>query len=173
MRKHRSHKFTTQVTQIFLVSCVLCLVSYLSYAEPVSSTELIEKAKEYNNKVVEFQGEVIGDIMPRGDFAWVNINDGKRAIGVFGMKDRILSVVGNKGDYKHKGDTVLVRGVFHRACPEHGGDLDIHLQDIIKIRSGFCVPHQLGVSKMIYAFWLSIAALGLAILAALKAKKGS
>ena len=33
--------------------------------------------------MIVYAGEVIGDVMVRGDFVWVNINDGENAIGVW------------------------------------------------------------------------------------------
>ena len=141
------------------------------YAKPISSTELIEKAKEYNNQVVEFEGEVVGDVMARGDFAWVNVNDGQNAIGIWGQKDQIQEIVNRKGFYKCKGDIIRVKGEFHRACAQHGGDLDIHMTKGLRIKDGFSIPHQPSSTKMKWAFSLSLVALGLAALAALKSRK--
>ena len=57
------------------------------YSQPLSSTELINNAKSYDGKTVVYEGEVIGDIMVRGAFAWINVNDGKNAIGIWLEKD--------------------------------------------------------------------------------------
>lgn len=142
-----------------------------SFAQPVSSTELIEKAKEYDNKEVEYQGEAVGDVMARGEFAWVNLNDGVTAIGIWGKKDLITEVVNCKGNYNCKGDILQVKGVFHRACPQHGGDLDIHMYEIAKLKEGFLISHPVNFSKVAKAFSLAIVALALSVLCALKAKK--
>jgi hypothetical protein len=40
------------------------------------------------------------------------------------------------GDYRHQGDIVRISGVFHAACPEHGGDMDIHATDLSVVRAG-------------------------------------
>jgi hypothetical protein len=40
------------------------------------------------------------------------------------------------GGYGKKGDNVRVEGVFHRACPEHGGDLDIHAGSVTVLSTG-------------------------------------
>ncbi|MFH1576537.1 MAG: hypothetical protein ABID35_03250, partial [Candidatus Margulisiibacteriota bacterium] len=42
-----------------------------SFASTVSGNELVENAKQYNGKLIEYEGEVIGDIMKRGDHAWL------------------------------------------------------------------------------------------------------
>ncbi|MDI6605929.1 MAG: hypothetical protein QME65_02145, partial [Candidatus Omnitrophota bacterium] len=49
------------------------LIGSLAFAQPVSSTELIENAQAYDGKRVAYAGEVIGDIMRRGNFAWLNV----------------------------------------------------------------------------------------------------
>lgn len=142
------------------------------YAEPISSTELIEHAKEYNNKEVEYQGEAVGDVMVRGDYAWVNINDGRSAIGVWGPKDMINNAVNYKGNYNCKGDIVSIKGAFHRACPEHGGDLDIHIYQMTKIEEGSLIQHPVHFSKIAVAFSLAVLTLVLLILSAIRARRG-
>jgi hypothetical protein len=106
-----------------------------AFAAPLTSDELISNAKGYDGKPISFAGEVVGDIMFRGAHAWVNINDGKNAIGIW-MKGELAKKIQFTGSYKFIGDWVEVTGVFHRACPEHGGDLDIHGQSVDKINTG-------------------------------------
>lgn len=104
---------------VMLFFCAIC------YAPPLSSTELINNAKEYDGKSVVYTGEVIGDVMVRGDFVWVNLNDGENAIGIWLDKETAKEIQFT-GSYRAKGDRLEVTGVFHRACIQHGGDLDIH-----------------------------------------------
>jgi len=106
-----------------------------AFAQPVSSSELINNAQEYNARQVTYTGEAIGDIMKRGSHAWVNISDGKNAIGIW-IDYALLQDIGYTGSYRCVGDRVEVTGIFNRACPEHGGDLDIHARQIKKIASG-------------------------------------
>ena len=63
------------------------------------------------------------------------------------MGNDFLSLISFAGGYKYRGDWLQVRGVFNRACRQHGGDMDIHAQDIIKIRSGRAVKHRLVPEK--------------------------
>ncbi|MGD9014947.1 MAG: DNA-binding protein, partial [Candidatus Omnitrophota bacterium] len=60
----------------FVLLFVLGILNFNCYAEPVSSTELIENAKSYDGQQVVYEGEVIGEVMHRRDGVWVNINDG-------------------------------------------------------------------------------------------------
>jgi hypothetical protein len=129
--------------------CTLLLILLLlsiSFAQPVPSTDLINNAKEYDAKIVVYAGEVIGDIMQRGDFAWINVNDGQNALGIWANNSLVKDIV-YTGSYKSTGDTVEVTGVFHRACPEHGGDLDIHAQAIRKTTPGRSVQRKLNPGK--------------------------
>jgi len=141
------------------------------HAQPVTGTDLIENAREYDSTIVEFQGEVIGDVMLRGDFAWINVTDGTECIGVWTTRDIAENVIQYTGDYKHKGDIINIKGVFFRACPEHGGDLDIHSDEIIKIAKGSATPHPVSRAKVINALVLSGTALLFSVLCILKAKR--
>jgi hypothetical protein len=105
----------------------------LTLMAPLASSEsgqaLIENANSFDNKTVTFRGEAIG-VMIRGDYAWVNILDGDYAIGVWcrAVDAKKVSFI---GDYSHVGDNVQVAGTFHMACDEHGGDLDIHADNLV------------------------------------------
>lgn len=135
--------------------CCVILISAvrLAYAQPVSSSELIKNAGQHDNKSVVYAGEVIGDVMARGGFAWINLNDGNSAIGVW--VDKTLSCdIQYTGGYKVKGDWVEVAGIFHRACVEHGGDLDIHAQSLRKVIPGRVLKERLNLEKRNFALIL-------------------
>ena len=138
---------------LFLLSTLYSLLSTLCYAQPISSTELINNAKQYDGKTIVYEGEVIGDIMLRADYAWINVNDGQSAIGVWLDKSLTKEIL-YTGSYKSKGDWLEITGIFHRACLEHGGDLDIHAQAIRKIRPGRQILERLNLSKRNLVFVL-------------------
>lgn len=136
---------------LFLLSaCAYGASSHQSaacYAQTaLSSTELIEKAKELDGKEVVYEGEVIGEVMTRGNYSWVNLNDGQNAVGVW-TGNNFLSLIRFSGGYKSRGDWLQVKGVFNRACRLHGADLDIHAQEALKIRNGRLVKHSLVPEK--------------------------
>jgi hypothetical protein len=116
------------------------------YAQPVSSIELINNAKLYDGKTVTYEGEVIGEVMVRGEYAWINVNDGQNAVGIWVNKNLTQDIL-YAGNYKFKGDGLEITGIFHRACPEHGGDLDIHAQGLRKIRPGRQTLEKLNLGK--------------------------
>ena len=102
----------------------------------VSIYDLIENAKEYDGKEVVLEGEVIGDILDRGEYVWVNISDGNNsAIGIY-MSKELSSVIQTTGNYKTSGDRIRVVGTFQRACKDHGGDLDIHASSVELVSQG-------------------------------------
>ena len=131
---------------IIFVSTFCSLFSTFALAEPVSSTDLINNAKQYDGKTVAYEGEVIGEIMARGEYAWVNVNDGQNAVGIW-MPNQLTKGILYAGSYKSRGDRIEIAGVFHRACLEHGGDLDIHAQGIRQISAGKSTLEKLNVSK--------------------------
>lgn len=117
-----------------------------------SSGGLVEEPKRWDGKVIEFRGEVVGDRMARGDGAWLHVNDDAymyenveegAALGGYnsGMpiwfdNGSLTDEVGVFGDYKHEGDIVFVRGEFHAACAQHGGDMDIHATELQVVEQG-------------------------------------
>ena len=149
MNKHRLHRLKTQITQIVLLFTLYSLLpTYYAEAAPiVSAQELLENAEKYDGKIISFKGEVIGEIMVRGESAWVNVRDEAGAIGVFCPKE-LLGEIEYQGDYRHKGDLISVRGIFHRACPQHGGDTDIHAEKITIIKKGEVISHPLDPQKV-------------------------
>jgi hypothetical protein len=117
------------------------------FSQSLNSSELISNAKEYDNKLIVYSGEVIGDVMPRGEFAWVNINDGENALGAW-MSAVLAKEIKFMGNYKSRGDRLEIVGVFHRACFEHGGDLDIHVRSLLKVANGRMVKENLNFDKV-------------------------
>jgi hypothetical protein len=113
----------------------------------MSSKDLIAHARGYDGQAVIFEGELIRGVLPRGDHAWCNLNDGANAIGVWVPRPATAGVR-YAGRYQVRGDWIRVQGVFHRACPEHQGALDIHADALLVVRPGGPVPDVLQRSKV-------------------------
>ena len=140
---------------LWLMVYGIFLLSAVCYAQTaISSTELIERAKELNGQEVVYEGELIGEVMTRGNYSWLNLNDGQNAIGVW-TGNNFLNLISFAGGYNHRGDWLQVKGVFNRACKTHGADLDIHAQSISLIRRGRIIRHQVVTSKPRQAIILS------------------
>jgi hypothetical protein len=84
--------------------------------------------------------------MVRGEYAWVNMNDGANAIGIW-MPLGLASQIQSKGSYKSRGEWLEVVGVFNRSCSQHGGDLDIHAQSLRKVIAGGKFVERFNVGK--------------------------
>jgi membrane protein implicated in regulation of membrane protease activity len=119
-----------------------------------TSGQLVEKPKDYNGKTVTFTGEAIGEVMVRGDYAWIHLNDdaymelnveegatlGGYNSGMAVWVPSPLTVpIDTYGDYKHEGSIVQISGTFNAACKEHGGDMDIHATKLSVVRVGHVV----------------------------------
>jgi len=137
----------------------------LNPGERVPIADLILNMKKYDGKVVTIQGQVIGDGMVRGSFAWVTIDDDpfsnksvEEGGALVGMSNISMSVwvpsadiepIRFYGGYKHQGDIVRVTGIFHRADPEHGGDTDIQATRFEIVRQGHSIRHSIQYPKLI------------------------
>lgn len=162
------------VTSLLVVAAVILLFCSTSSADDtVPIEELIDNMKKFDGETVIIEGEVVGDCMVRGDYAWITVNDdaysrksieegGKRVgisnigIGVWIPKGETRSIE-FLGSYKTKGDIVRVVGTFHMADSEHGGDTDIHATHLEVVKSGyrFHPPFQ---------YWKLLIVLGLGVL---------
>jgi hypothetical protein len=116
------------------------------FAQSVSSTDLIERAKDFDGKEIVFVGEAIGEIMPRNEFAWINVSDGNNTIGFWAKLDHLAGVK-QLGKYSAKGDQLEIKGIFNQTCLIHGGDLDVHASEIKIIKSGSQFKHKLDDRK--------------------------
>ena len=121
------------------------------------SAELIERARELDGREVEFAGEAIGDSMRRGDHVWLNLLDTSGAIGIWASRAD-LPAIRFFGSAAAQGDTVRVRGIFHRSCPEHGGDLDIHAAALEVVARGELRQVALHAGRMALAAGLLLSA---------------
>ena len=154
MMKVHSSWFIVHSILFFLVLCAMLCTPCPGFSQSISSAELINNAKQYDGKLVIYEGEVIGDVMLRGEYAWINVNDEKNAIGIWIKKELIKDIV-YTGSYKVGGDLVEITGKFNRSCVEHGGDLDIHAQSITKISSGNKTPHSVNKEEINLILFLS------------------
>lgn len=135
---------------VFRISSVivcLLLAASAAFAQPasaepraVSSTEMIEQAAALDGQEVSYTGEAVGELMVRGDYSWINASDGANAIGLWIGTDMARQVK-TLGSYRYTGDRITVIGTYHRACPEHGGDIDIHVSELTVVAPGTATKH--------------------------------
>lgn len=118
---------------------ILSFFSLLTLFSPIALAEdsltLINNAYSLDGKEVAFEGEAIGDKMIRGNFAWINVEDKFNAFGIW-LPANMANTVQFMGNYKTTGDYLRIKGTFHRACKQHGGDMDIHASSIEILKAG-------------------------------------
>lgn len=143
------------------------------------SAFLVEEAGRFDGTVVEFEGEAIGEAMVRGEMAWIHLNDDAyrlrnieegQPLGGYNTGQAVwlpadlADRIGVFGDYHAQGDVVRVVGRFNAACPEHGGDMDIHAEELVVLRAGHPVVDPVRNWKLALAAASALAA-GLTYLA--------
>jgi len=136
-------------------------LSGLAETKIFTSKELIDGATALDGNIVTYKGEVVAAVMKRGEHSWVNLNDGYNAIGIWCAAGS-LNDVKTPGNYKNKGDTLEVTGIFHRACPAHGGELDIHADNVRVKARGFPIAEHVSmwrISAAIVFFILTLLAI--------------
>jgi len=132
-----------------MVSTILSFILTLQ-TSTVSINDLISQSHAYDNKTVTIQAEVILEVLERDEFAWINVNDGTNAIGIY-LPIEMVKDLDVFGDYNHKGDIVLVEGLFTRNCDDHGGEIDIHATKLTIVEEGYKVTHEVSSLKFIVA----------------------
>lgn len=153
MRKRVLMSILTAVLLMTAAEYAICGIH--ADEETVSCSELIDHSKKYDGKKIVFEGEAIGDILYRGSYAWINVSDGNNsAIGIWMTKEQAQSIK-TTGAYEITGDTVEIAGIFHAACSEHGGDMDIHATAVTVMKQGYMMKEKTPV----WLKMLSVAAL--------------
>jgi hypothetical protein len=139
-------------------------------ASAIPINDLVEESLEYDGQTVSVQGEAIGEVLERGEYAWVNINDGGNAIGIW-MSLEDARKIEFFGDYRNSGDILLVTGVFSRNCVGHGGEVDIHCDKLEIISAGHHVVETVAPAKILIALVLFTFA-ALAVIIAFVLRRG-
>lgn len=155
-----SKRFTLPSSLVYLTMPWLIFTLFWSgsaqgYTRPLSSETIINESDRLNGRRICFRGEVVGDLMMRGKCCWINLNDGPVAIGIYCQTSLIPPIL-YIGDYKHTGDILEVSGIFHKACSDHTGELDIHAERIRIIERGDSRYHPVNKLKIYTATLLAL-----------------
>ncbi len=155
---------------IIAASLSACFMVSAGAVQVTDINSLIENGQALNNSTVTVEGEAIGEVLERGEYAWVNISDGTNAIGIW-MKAEAASKISRFGDYKNIGDTIRITGVFSNNCTEHGGDIDIHCSSMSVVKEGYAVNYAVSQTKTVAAVVLLCLASGMVLIYIKSAKK--
>jgi len=157
-KRQKTKKFFITYYLLPITLILFLMGSGVAQAKAVSSTELVEHPKKYDGKTVTFQGEAVGDIMIRGDYAWISVNDdsyrpakvvkeqklsGYNSGHSIWLKKEEAQKITHLGSYRHAGDIVKITGIFNKACTQHGGDMDIHGTSLEVVKRGYALNRPL------------------------------
>lgn len=143
--------------RLMVIVAVLLFLGAAPARAEVPINALVEQAKAFDGKTITIEGEVIGDVMVRGEYGWINISDGTNDLGVRAPASALQKVT-HVGRYFQTGDRVRVTGQFRRADPEFGGDLLIRADSVEITAAGSPVAHPVPAGRPV----LTAVALGLA-----------
>lgn len=157
-----------KILAILVIACSILFYIFLapaSGADEVTTQELIDNMDLYNGQEVIISGEAIGDLLRKGDYGWITVNDdaysvqslqeGGDFVGYANYGMSVWAPLGELedikvlGGYKNKGDQVKVSGIFNRACSEHGGDTDIHAKSIQILQEGHPISHPFQYDRLL------------------------
>jgi hypothetical protein len=107
----------------------------------LSPAEVVWIGPEGDGEEIVVEGEAIGDVLRTvGGGKWVNILGDDVGLGIW-MQDAMVEQITHLGKYQHTGDILRIEGTLNRACPQHGGEYDVHASDVTVIQKGVPVSH--------------------------------
>jgi hypothetical protein len=158
---------------LFLFMAALAAYAQVANLPSPGSSALVEDSNDWNGRKVRFTGEAIGESMRRGTMSWIHLNDDpygleetaklsgfNSGIGVW-IEAGLASRIAVFGGYGNHGDVVEITGIFNAACPEHGGDMDIHADSLRIVRAGNDTAHPIALSRMLAAAVMGALTIGL------------
>lgn len=121
---------------------------------------LVSINRALNDNQVSFEGEAVGDIVNGGESSkWVNVMGASNAVISVFMTDDQASLVDDLGGYHSSGTHLKITGVYHIACPEHQGELDVHASNVEVTKVGELTEHRISPVRFEAAVVICVAAL--------------
>ena len=119
-----------------------------SFIYDTSIQALSDESPLYNGRIVQVQGEVIGDCVDATDapgYCWVQLSSNEdtdtSSISVY-LSDEQANQIDSYGRYGVTGTQLQVRGEYHQACPEHEGLSDLHATNSAVLEKGYRTPDE-------------------------------
>ncbi|MCL2529683.1 MAG: TrkH family potassium uptake protein [Coriobacteriia bacterium] len=99
----------------------------------VTVTELTGATEGYEDSLVVFEGEVVGDrINADKDHVWITLSDGNNAITVL-LPREFEELIQHYGSYAYEGTHLRIVGEFSLACSQHQGANDVHAASVVAV----------------------------------------
>ena len=139
-----------------------------SFIYDTTLESLFEEASLYDNRIVQIEGEVIGDCIVVSDdptHCWVTLTsvetENKSTISVL-MSRELAAQIDSYGRYGVTGTILQVRGEYHQACKDHDGLADIHATEATVITRGVVHKDEFNINDFLPG--LLAIAIGLALM---------
>jgi hypothetical protein len=157
------------VKALRIFPCLILPLLLLPGAAATSLENLNQSPGEWDGKMVTVVGEVVGKL-DKGEHLWLNLWENGWSLGVWCTRKQAegIRVV---GDYLHVGDRVEVTGIFHARCGEHGGEPDLHAENLLVISEGYGVPRPVNLLLLALSFAVLAAGLSAALLLRLRGRE--
>lgn len=131
---------------LILVITVAVFVTPLVRGQTVSVPDLLNSPDLFNKRIVEVEGEAIGEPLLEGqEGVWVNILSEGINLGIFVANPDLVKRINHWGSFRTQGDTIRVQGTFYKECSVHQG-VDLHAHSIEVIQKGHlrkqAIPHE-------------------------------
>jgi hypothetical protein len=141
----------------------------------VSSTQIYACPAAYDGLRVTYAGEPVGELLPRRDGVWAQVNDddyalevgpisGHRELRGFNsglsvwLPDGLHEQIGEVGRPGRRGDVVLLTGVLLRADPDDGGGITLRADQLEVLAPGIEVAAPLHRIQAVVAALLVVLA---------------
>ena len=132
------------ISILVLLSWVAIFVP-LVWGQTVSLPELLSSPDLFDDKIIEVQGEVIGEPLLESDGVWVNILDKGVNLGIFVFNPQEIKDITYWGSFRATGDIIRAKGTFYKECSVHQG-VDLHAYSIEIVEKGSLrkesIPHE-------------------------------
>lgn len=135
----------------FVLACLLPgqAVARTGMAVDATGADLVSMTSGLDGQTVTFEGEVVSEALAGGrEHVWLNVLSDGVAIGVW-MPEAMAGQVEEFGRWSHDGDIVRITGVLNEACDTHGGDLDVHAEELTVLTAGTARSHSVEYWKLV------------------------
>lgn len=133
-----------------------------SYYRKMSIGGMLAATVRLEGQGVSFKGEAVGaPIVADAEHKWVNVVSNGAMIGVY-LANEQADKISHWGGHDTTGDTIRVKGIFHLACADHDGELEVH-GATLKVTAQGAAVEEGGWSRELLFAGAVMAALGLLV----------
>ncbi len=153
----------------WVLPCLLLCLLLLPGVSATSLEDLNRSPERWDGGRVTVRGEVVGRL-DRGSHVWLNLWENGWSLGVWCPRE-LAEGIRVVGDHLHVGDRVEVTGIFRARCVEHGGEPDLHAENLLVLEEGHRIDRPLDLRLLALSLAVMAAALSLLLLPSLRRKE--